>query len=483
MVASSCFAVYQNWMQHLVFVRSNLVFCASMTSALIDSTLLDASKLLDRAQLRITEDLRHGAISPITAHNSLERTVSDFHLFNSNDLFGLLFFMSGDGQIVAQNDAETTPAIDISDRLYYQALKNNPNLAWSIGNEVIARTNNARVFHLASPILDRRNELAGLVVQQIRIGDITDKLGLTNASPEVHVQTLLPNNQVVFSFDQSPNGEAIPPLSTQSFSTLSAEKDRFGAIVTDSSEGSILNGYAKSPQFGLITVASISFNTIFHQFLRANALLASFTILAVCVISFLFLKLYKQTVDLEHNRMLSVEDPLSGLNNRRALDDALPKLMLDAAREKKPISVLFIDIDHFKIFNDHYGHEKGDEVIKAISVLIKRSLSRPLDFCCRWGGEEFAVVLLGTDEAGAVHVAKKILKSVQEIKLEFVQSPLPQLTVSIGIASISSDMCLIGLDLIDMADKAMFAAKQNGRNQFHIFSTQPKCNKSLGQGL
>ena len=138
-------------------------------------------------------------------------------------------------------------------------------------------------------------------------------------------------------------------------------------------------------------------------------------------------------------------------------------------RSQKPISVLFIDIGHFKIFNDSYGHECGDIALQAVADAIKSTVNRPLDFCCRWGGEEFVVVLPNTDQRGAVALANAILGAARALRFDFMPDINPQITVSIGVATMLVTESNKTDDLIDMADKAMYMAKQEGRDGYVVY--------------
>lgn len=200
-----------------------------------------------------------------------------------------------------------------------------------------------------------------------------------------------------------------------------------------------------------------------HWVLFLNNLLAGFIVLA------LFVTMYKSANQLYQALSASTHDTLTGLYNRRYLDEQFHKLWLEAKRDHTPISVLFIDIDHFKRFNDQFGHEKGDEVLVNVSKLIAKCLLRPLDFSCRWGGEEFVVVMPQTPEHGALDVAGRILSAVSDMRTDFCGPGDLPITVSIGVASTYVTADNIHDDLVDQADKAMLDAKANGRNQLKIF--------------
>lgn len=165
-------------------------------------------------------------------------------------------------------------------------------------------------------------------------------------------------------------------------------------------------------------------------------------------------------------RSMSFVDGLTGLYNRHLLVDALGKGILHARRSGKPLSLLMIDVDWFKQFNDTYGHLNGDECLKSIAAVIKSCLLRPTDFAVRYGGEEFLCLLADTDLVGAKHIAAALLESVTRLDIVHKASPLGHVTVSIGVhtsvpKALSNDNALIG-----QADAALYQAKHKGRNQF-----------------
>lgn len=161
---------------------------------------------------------------------------------------------------------------------------------------------------------------------------------------------------------------------------------------------------------------------------------------------------------------LSTQDPLTKLLNRRALEEKLQVLWLNQKRDNTAISLLMIDIDHFKLFNDNYGHPEGDACLKRFGLMLKRQVNRETDSVARYGGEEFVVLLPFTDEYGAKQIAEKILLCLasEPIKHEFSPTA-PFVTASIGIASIK-DASIGHKDTLKKADLALYQAKQNGRN-------------------
>lgn len=220
----------------------------------------------------------------------------------------------------------------------------------------------------------------------------------------------------------------------------------------------------------LVTLpAPTPFNTALIGFISEQWLLIANSLLGVIVVFALLVIMYKNANQVSLALNASTHDTLTGLYNRRYLDDQFQRLWLESQRDGMPISVLFIDIDHFKRFNDQFGHEKGDTVLINVAKTIRQSLRRPLDFCCRWGGEEFVVVMPKTPASGALDVADHILGAVAEICTDFCGTGHTPITVSIGIATTKVTADNIHDDLIDQSDKAMLLAKANGRNRVEVY--------------
>lgn len=169
----------------------------------------------------------------------------------------------------------------------------------------------------------------------------------------------------------------------------------------------------------------------------------------------------------EANRQLarfSDMDAVTGIFNRRHFNASLDTEWRRMSRAHLPLSLLMIDIDHFKAFNDSQGHQRGDECLRAVAQSLLPSLHRPGDSCARYGGEEFSVILPGTDLAGATVVAEGMRQAVEGLGLPHASSASGVVTVSVGVAEVvpSADLSLD--DLLSAADRALYEAKRSGRN-------------------
>lgn len=167
-------------------------------------------------------------------------------------------------------------------------------------------------------------------------------------------------------------------------------------------------------------------------------------------------------------RLTSI-DPLTQVLNRRGLDDMLSKSINSNDRHNGELSILMVDIDYFKPYNDNYGHPVGDKCLKQMAQIMKKCLNRSTDFIARYGGEEFVIALPFTPIDGARFKAKEILKSVELAAIPHEHSPIRHyVTVSIGIATTASNG-MSSKQIIESADQALYLAKEKGRNQYQVF--------------
>jgi diguanylate cyclase (GGDEF)-like protein/PAS domain S-box-containing protein len=166
---------------------------------------------------------------------------------------------------------------------------------------------------------------------------------------------------------------------------------------------------------------------------------------------------------------LAITDALTGLPNRRRFDQDLATEWLRGAREQEPLSLLMMDIDKFKVYNDTFGHIRGDGCLKQVAEACQDVICRPGDLVARYGGEEFVVILPNTPAEGALVVANELLESVRHRRLPHPGSAFQIVTVSIGCVTGIPTYGKHSADLLDLADQALYAAKSSGRNRVCAF--------------
>ncbi|WP_462159330.1 GGDEF domain-containing response regulator [Pseudoalteromonas sp. GB56] len=172
---------------------------------------------------------------------------------------------------------------------------------------------------------------------------------------------------------------------------------------------------------------------------------------------------YKQQAD--QLRQLTYVDELCGIYNKRFLLDSLSRDVRSAKRSRTPISLLMVDIDWFKLFNDFYGHLHGDTCLKEVAQTLKGCLLRPNDYIARYGGEEFTCVLNGTTEEEAVTVATRMIEAIEAVNIRHEKSEFGRVTISIGIFCAQKLENLQDKTILQYADSNLYEAKRRGRAQ------------------
>ena len=168
------------------------------------------------------------------------------------------------------------------------------------------------------------------------------------------------------------------------------------------------------------------------------------------------------------NRILATRDELTGLANRRRLNETLANEWARAKRSDQSLALVMIDIDHFKDYNDHYGHQAGDECLKRVAIAIQAAAQRAGDLAARYGGEEFLLILPDTEAAAARQLAEDVRQSIESFDWSHASSPSGKVTVSIGIAALTNACYKDAESLLLAADQALYHAKKAGRNQVQV---------------
>lgn len=172
---------------------------------------------------------------------------------------------------------------------------------------------------------------------------------------------------------------------------------------------------------------------------------------------------------------LAFIDPLTEIPNRRQFDTVLQQELQRAGRSGKGLSVLFMDVDHFKNYNDYYGHGKGDVCLQKIAKTINNTLKRAGDFAARYGGEEFTAVLPYSDREKTMETAGMLMKNIEKMNIPHENSPVAdRITISIGIAQVTSEQEITPETIMETADAALYKAKHEGRNTIRILNPGDK---------
>jgi diguanylate cyclase (GGDEF)-like protein len=224
----------------------------------------------------------------------------------------------------------------------------------------------------------------------------------------------------------------------------------------------------------VLTAASFIASVIFFELAIPTALRSCAFLLmgaAACAIAARHLEKWSRTSFLESHLIadLAQHDALTGTKNRRVFDEYLTRLWQQAVTDCRAIAILLIDIDHFKRYNDRYGHQAGDQTLRRVAQTVQRFVRRPLDVLARYGGEEFAAILYDVKEQQAKDIAERIRRAVGELAIEHRGSRTSAgVTISVGVALIEPTLERNPRGALQLADQALYEAKVKGRNRVEL---------------
>lgn len=381
-------------------------------------------------------------------------------------------------------DASSVPArkLNNADRDYFQAHKANPNLGLLISRPLVSRLTGSRIVVLSRRIDKPDGSFGGIVLGSLKLAyfaRLFDQIGL---GKDGAINLLLLDGTRLMRHPYVDEDIGVNIAGTSNFERF--VRERSGAFVGMSVRDGIERHYAftKVGEWPLVLNVALSTHGIEAAW-GAKALVISGVVLALCGLTVFLSLLYGR--DLRRRAVLQAElaelsrtDALTGLPNRRRFEETLERLWAGARRTRRSLSLLVVDADHFKRYNDRYGHAVGDEVLKGLAGCLSASVHRPDDLVARVGGEEFVILLPETDAEGALRIASKLHEAVASLAVPSAGVSAGMVTVSIGLAVGPAGAALPN-DLYRMADEALYAAKEGGRNQTRCAPACPDATSTL----
>ncbi|WP_434581288.1 GGDEF domain-containing protein [Pseudomonas sp. Z5-35] len=435
---------------------------ASNIVQLIDADVLRNVELYDLSLRGLIaaakrDDLKD--VSPTIRHLAL------FDRATAAPYKGDILVLDKRGDVIADSASVEPRRGNYADREYFQSHLPDPNPGMKISRPFRARSqpHDWRIS-FSYRLSDDRGDFTGVAEAAMRLGYFSQLFKSLNIGHGGTVNLVsrdgillaqeppLAEDMIGKDFSNRPNFVRILREGDGSFTSVSSV-DQTQRLYTFSQVGDL----------PLIVVVALSSQEVFASWKR-TVLLVSGATGALCITLLWLTWLLRRELRRRHHAerelaQLASVDPLTGLANRRTLDQTLHLEWLRAQRSGQPLSVLMIDADHFKALNDRLGHQRGDQALRALAQLIGEHVRRPADLAARYGGEEFSVVLPETTTAGAFSMAQNIREAVEQLP-----GDVP-MTVSIGIATWAQGPYSELEQLLLAADKALYQAKASGRNR------------------
>jgi diguanylate cyclase (GGDEF)-like protein len=442
------------------------------------------TQLINADVLRNVElyDLALQGLIAATARNDLEQVSPDirhmvqFDQSTAAPFKGEVLLLDANGAVIADSSTLQPTPRNFANRDYFQVHKQNALAGLFISRPFKIRCDCDQTWRMAFSrrVTGPDGEFAGVAVATMRLAyfdQLFNRLTIGNGSTVnlLNTQGILLAQQPLLESDMINKD-----LSARAnFKRILREGEgSFQAISTTTGQERFYT-FTKVGELPLIVVVALSSQDVFAAWKRA-ALLTSGATGVLCIGLLWLTWMLRRELRRRHRAEqvlseLAATDALTGLANRRTLDQRLLMEWDRAQRSTEPLTLLMIDVDHFKAFNDRHGHHGGDEALRTVAQAIDGNIRRPADLAARYGGEEFAVVLPNTDAKGAWVIAEHIRSSVEQLPRQ--AGAVQPITVSIGM-SIWDKRSRLPLEaLLLQADQALYEAKHSGRNRIVEAST------------
>ena len=394
--------------------------------------------------------------------------------------FGGVLILDQTGTIRASSAPSTAAPGAFADRDYFLVHKGNPGLGLFISKPIVSRLTHKWVLALSRRITNLDGSFGGVVASTLELSYV-DKLFSTQVLGKTAVAALLRIDGTLLAKAPGTDADIGTTLTnTDAFNRIrSTRAGSFeGASGFDGSESVI--SFRRVGVLPLIQVVEVSSAEAYAAW-KSKAMTLGSILLGLCFASGTLLLLFGRELSRRVEAEAALEnlartDPLTKIANRRHFDESLEGEWRRAARAGSTLSLLIIDADHFKAYNDQFGHPAGDHLLVQIARCIRDQVHRPGDLPCRIGGEEFAVLLPDTGPDGAFAVAENIRWAVLNLAAVHPTSLTGVATVSIGVASVTPVLTQSGGELTAAADAALYAAKMEGRNRVRTGSVRKHLN-------
>ena len=375
--------------------------------------------------------------------------------------FGVIQVFDAEGRLTHDASSLDPAPENRADEEYFQVHRANPDLGLYVSRPMVRRS--AYSVVLSRRITDADGGFLGVVVGSIRFTYFHDLFGRLTLTPGDTITVLRRDRTIIMRtpFDLDVIGKNLAERPDWRADNLKQGAAYAGVGPIDPTPRLYVRSGSTNLFFVVVGKPLASILTLWHrEVLRIGAIMLVLIVFVAGTTLFLAREIGRRAKAEEKLEELATTDALTGLKNRRKFDSEIDLEWRRAARSETPVAVLMIDADHFKAYNDTYGHQAGDQVLVGIAICISDSVRRSGDCPARYGGEEFAVLLPGVSAVEAFAIAETIRLKVEQ----WAEDPAVT-TVSIGVASMTPRAVVDWSRLIQAADRALYAAKANGRNQ------------------
>lgn len=382
---------------------------------------------------------------------------------------GALLVIDAHGDLLMDSRRLDIPRVNYADRDYFKAQVERADVGLFISHPLISRTDGQPIIGLSRRISKPDGSFGGVVVGTLHLEYLRRLFTKIKLGPNAAINLFHTDGTLIMRapYDPAMIGRTIKAADLFAHVAREPAGEYQTKSVIDGIER--LVHYRRLGSLPLVQNVAVSLADVYADWWRRAFVIVGVLALCCTIIVALAYGLRRElggrVLAEAALVLLAEEDGLTGIANRRHFDEVLQAEWLKALGSRAPLSLLMIDADHFKAYNDAFGHLEGDRALRQVAGCLKRHIRLPGDLAARYGGEEFAVILPGTDAAEALARAEVIRRGVLDLSLAHPLSRLDRLSVSIGAATLVPDAAHGCTDLIAAADAALYAAKEGGRNR------------------
>ncbi|WP_263263776.1 sensor domain-containing diguanylate cyclase [Pseudomonas sp. RIT-PI-S] len=469
--------IWQSWTsrnQALVAAQANASNLARSLAEHAGNTIEEADTVLIGMVERVQVDGTAGDEQRQRLHRLMKRLTGSLEQLQG------LFIYDRDGRWLVSSNDINPPNANNADRDYFIYHRTHADPAAHLGGVIRSRSSGDLIITLSRRINDSEGRFAGVALATLKVDYFKRFYEAYALDPDGVINLALADGTVLVRrpYDEKLIGTSIAKgvIFSQLLPNASAGTQMLTSVV-DGVER--LYGYRAITNYPVVVLAAESKNYLLANW-RANlvrtALVICLLLSATGIFGSMLIRQIRQTSQTEAElrdahaalEQMAMQDSLTGLANRRHLDQALPREISRARRNGRPLGLIMLDIDHFKAYNDIYGHPAGDACIRDVAQAVTASVGRAGDLVARYGGEELLVLLPECELPGAIRVAERIVEAVRALNIPHSGSPYGIVTLSAG-AHVWFDRELPPRPqtLVEAADAALYSAKAGGRNQVY----------------
>ena len=407
------------------------------------------------------------------------RHMALFELAATVDGFASIIILDKNGDVIANSQSLGPVSGNFAKREYFQHFAGGGDNGLHIGVPVVSKLSGQWILPLSRRLRNADGSFAGVVAGGIELTYFQNLFSTVKANQDVNVTLYGPGGSILMRspFEQHQIGSTVADTASYREILKAREGDFVGPAMIGNGDRRFIFAHIGGLPLQLST--AVPPEQIYANW-EWKAFGLGSVVFCLSAVTILLTWQFGRELTRRHHaeeaatvlnaelETLAATDALTGLANRRRFDEVLSREWRRSVRAQQPLSLIILDADFFKGFNDRYGHQKGDEALKLISRSIEAATDPNQDLACRIGGEEFAVILPGTSVEAAQVVAERIRDAVSGWQLPHAANPHGVLTVSCGLASIPLTPAADPAALISATDKALYEAKRLGRNRIGV---------------